>query len=512
MQYPGQTLSITNSQFLNNIAKPLVASPTSADSGGALNIVEKCSTTRTTPVPVTIANSLFSGNRSQPVTLSGFGGAISTSSDADIAITDTRLVDNHVDVPSPAVAGQVYSGGALHGHARSLKFERSEIAQNTADLNGGVGTFNNAADLQTAAGAMAVLVLNSTLSGNAASPTNTPGAMTAFGNVALTIENSTITDNVAQSGFTGGIGINTGPTSPVTGSNAIPPSLTLISSIVAKSRGGNRDIAVNTANIPSIVINSTNSLVGVLCATCSLSGSGNLVGVDPLLGPLASNGGPSRTHALLAGSPAINAGSNPKALTTDQRGAGFPRVSGAAADMGAYEAVAMPVFASAVSRKVHGGAGTFDLPLSAVTTNPTTEPRIGPAQTIVFTFDKPVSAATVTITEGTATAGAPMFAGNNIVVDLIGVNNQQYVTVSLTNVASTDGGTGGIGSVRIGFLAGDVNQNRVVSLADVGLVNAQLAQPVTAANYLKDVNASGTLTVADKGITNANLTKALPAP
>jgi hypothetical protein len=55
-----------------------------------------------------------------------------------------------------------------------------------------------------------------------------------------------------------------------------------------------------------------------------------------------------------------------------------------------------------------------------------------------------------------------------------------------------------------------VNQNRVVTLADLGLVNAQLAQLVTAANYLKDVNASGTLTLADKGITNANLNKAIP--
>jgi hypothetical protein len=66
--------------------------------------------------------------------------------------------------------------------------------------------------------------------------------------------------------------------------------------------------------------------------------------------------------------------------------------------------------------------------------------------------------------------------------------------------------------VRVGFLAGDVSQNRVVTVADLGLVNAQLAQTVTAANYLKDVNASGTLTVADKGITNANLTHSLPAP
>jgi hypothetical protein len=98
------------------------------------------------------------------------------------------------------------------------------------------------------------------------------------------------------------------------------------------------------------------------------------------------------------------------------------------------------------------------------------------------------------------------------VVPLAGVANQQYVTVTLTNVASTGGATGGSGEVRVGFLAGDVNQSRVVSVADLGLVNAQLAQPVSAANYLKDVNASGTLTVANKGITNASLTKALATP
>jgi len=171
-----------------------------------------------------------------------------------------------------------------------------------------------------------------------------------------------------------------------------------------------------------------------------------------------------------------------------------------------------PGFVSAASRKVHGVAGTFNLPLSAVITNPTTEPRQGPSQTIVFTFDKPIASVVVTVTAGTATAGAPTFSGNDVIVALAGVNNQQYVTVALTSVAATDGGTGGNASVRIGFLVGDVNQNRVVTLADLGFVNAQLAQAVTAANFLKDVNASGTLTLTDKLITNANLTKALPAP
>jgi Divergent InlB B-repeat domain len=172
---------------------------------------------------------------------------------------------------------------------------------------------------------------------------------------------------------------------------------------------------------------------------------------------------------------------------------------------------------SAVSRRTHGAAGTFDLALSvvaapAVNHNPTTDPRQGPAHTIVFTFDKPITAATAGVTEGTATTGAPLFSGNIVSVVLTGVLDRQYVTVSLTNVTATDGSFGGNASVRIGFLMGDVNQNRVVTVADLGLVNSLLTQTVTGTNYLYDVNASGTLTVADKGLTNTNLSFGLPVP
>lgn len=171
-----------------------------------------------------------------------------------------------------------------------------------------------------------------------------------------------------------------------------------------------------------------------------------------------------------------------------------------------------PSLLGAVARKTHGSAGTFDLPLNASAASPTTEPRLGPAHAIVFAFDDAVIGATATVTEGTATAGVPTFNGPEVTVPLTGVADAQYVTVAVSNASGAGGGTGGSGSIRIGFLAGDVNQSRVVTLGDVGLVNAQLAQSVTAANYLKDVNASGTLTVADKGITNANLTKALGPP
>jgi len=74
-----------------------------------------------------------------------------------------------------------------------------------------------------------------------------------------------------------------------------------------------------------------------LLAGC-IDGLGNIEtnapGVDLTL---ADNGGPTMTHALLADSPAIDAGSNPAGLAYDQRGAPFERVKGAAADCGAYE-------------------------------------------------------------------------------------------------------------------------------------------------------------------------------
>jgi len=170
-----------------------------------------------------------------------------------------------------------------------------------------------------------------------------------------------------------------------------------------------------------------------------------------------------------------------------------------------------PTVTGTVSRKVQG-AGTFDLPLATDPNNPTVEPRTGPTHTIVFTFNKAVTAGSASITQGMATAGLPTFSGSEMRVPLTGVANAQYVTVNVSGVAAADGGTGGSGSVRVGLLLGDVNQNRVVTLSDMVLLNAQLAHVVTAANYLLDVNASGALTLADLVIVNSKLTSHLVPP
>src|SRR6185437_12724168 len=176
------SLTISNSQFVNNIAKPLSAITSPSDNGGAIHVAENCDGARTTPVTITIASSVFTGNRVQPVDVVGFGGAITTFSYADFAIVDSRIVDNHIDVPNPPVANQNYHGGGIYGAARSVRIERTEVSSNSvidtsvgaggandATRGGGLGFVNDIPDLQAPASAIVLSIVDSTISGNAVS-------------------------------------------------------------------------------------------------------------------------------------------------------------------------------------------------------------------------------------------------------------------------------------------------------------------------------------------------------
>ena len=354
-QYPGQSLSITNSIFLGNLAKPLSV-VTTGNNGGALYIAENCpdmvtgNVDKTIPFSATISHSLFSSNRAQPVSgngLPGRAGAIFANAYGDITITDSRIVDNHVDVPTPDDPTLSYQGGGIRSYAKSLTIQRTEISNNTvfdATANnltrgGGLFLFNTFPNVDVApADAMAVKIVDSTISGNRV--TDLAGAILVNGNVALELDNTTISDNAAGANRTGGIFVSTG-------APAAAPTLTMTSSILANSLpASTTDLAGNAVSIPSFTVNADHSLIEKICApgpgcsTITVSGSGNLTATDPMLDSLDFNGGLTRTQPPRAGSPVIDAGSNPLALATDQRGA--PRVAGSTADMGAYELVAFP--------------------------------------------------------------------------------------------------------------------------------------------------------------------------
>jgi hypothetical protein len=161
------------------------------------------------------------------------------------------------------------------------------------------------------------------------------GGGLCVGGATLSLVNTTVAGNsVASGGTGGGLNVNAG-------------TATLDNTIVALNTSGTVSGAPSSDIAGTVAAASAFNLIGTGGAGGLTNGvSGNQVGVvNPGLGTLADNGGPTQTIALLAGSPAINAGSNAlavdpttgKPLTTDQRGAGFPRIVGGTVDIGAYE-------------------------------------------------------------------------------------------------------------------------------------------------------------------------------
>jgi hypothetical protein len=214
-------------------------------------------------------------------------------------------------------------GGGIGAYGVDLTVTKSTVSHNFTPGDGG-GIFSYSA---SAYQNHTTTITNSTITGNTAEGRG--GGV--FNHAGLTvIQNSTITDNEAPANRGSGIAS--------VGDNVTRTEV--LSSIIA----GNRESDVD------FVLGGTNSFQS---NGYNLVGSGNAIGaftnsdqtgiVDPGLGPLADNGGPTQTHALLPGSPAIDAG-DPAAMAGvgdvplfDQRTAPFGRVVGGRIDIGALE-------------------------------------------------------------------------------------------------------------------------------------------------------------------------------
>jgi hypothetical protein len=160
-----------------------------------------------------------------------------------------------------------------------------------------------------------------------------------------------------------------------------------------------------------------------------------------------------------------------------------------------------------VSRKTHGAAGVFDIPLtSAAIATPDVEPRQAtPAapHRIVYTFTSAPAASgnTVSVRDASNNIVAGVTAttsvsGNSVIVELSGVGTNQRLNVSLDNA----GGTGTSFAVPVGFLVGDVNNSRSVSVGDINAVRAVSGQTTNATNFKFDLNVSGAISVGDINI------------
>lgn len=98
-----------------------------------------------------------------------------------------------------------------------------------------------------------------------------------------------------------------------------------------------------------------------------LTGPGDIISTDPLLGPLQDNGGPTQTLALLPGSPAVDAGDNTDVPDFDQRGPDFLRIVGGTIDIGAFEAQIGAATHFAITAPTEVTSGTpFDVIVAAL--------------------------------------------------------------------------------------------------------------------------------------------------
>ena len=280
----------------------------------------------------------------------GLGGAIDNSGTATVS-------------DSTFTGGVAFEGAGIDNKLGSLSVTDSTFNSNSGTQGGAIynnasatitgSTFSNNTAFQGGAIANDLIgilnVLNSTIADNYAGQNgggiNQAGMLAAF--------STTIADNVVASGGSGG------------GIDASSGTTVLYNTIVALNTAGTGTSSTANDVSGSLSVASSNDLIASGTGGLTNGVSGNLVGVPkPNLGPLANNGGPTETIALLAGSPAIDAGAvsfpisggNITAPIIDQRGAlrGSDGVNaGTTVDIGSYEASS--------SYEVTSSAGTLDV-------------------------------------------------------------------------------------------------------------------------------------------------------
>jgi len=227
------------------------------------------------------------------------GGGIYNGDGATLNLTDSSVTDNQA----------AWSGGGVYSFFNTTTtIVRSTISGNVSnDVGGGIRSLGN------------MTITNSTISGNRS--TGWHGGAIFHTDGAMEITSSTIANN---------IGPDWAPSAVFIGSfNAAIPSLKLTNTIIT----GNQWYACeqHAAGTVSLTSGGNNLIQDGSCSPVA----SDLINSVAQIGPLADNGGPTWTHALLAGSPAIDAGNDAACPATDQRAVTRPQ--GAHCDIGSYE-------------------------------------------------------------------------------------------------------------------------------------------------------------------------------
>jgi hypothetical protein len=297
---------------------------------------------------LTVSDSVISGNSALGGSYfnGNSGGGVFNSDNGSLTVNYSTISGN-----SASAGG---SGGGIFNINGSLTVSDSVISANSTSYGGGGGGIENYYGTLT--------VNYSTISGNSGSGgagiwnlgTLTLNGSTISGNTGggiyngypgtLTVSDSTIANNTAA--FGGGVD-NGGArftinNSTVAGNSATYSGGGIYTNIIGDTLAPrNTIIAGNTAPYagPDVYGNLGSQGHNLIGNPQDMTGwvASDLLHVNPMLGPLADNGGPTLTRALLPGSPAIDAGDNTAAPMWDQRGAPFHRIVNGVIDIGAYE-------------------------------------------------------------------------------------------------------------------------------------------------------------------------------
>jgi hypothetical protein len=284
----------------------------------------------------------------------GGGGIASALSTSAVTVTGSTIEGNTVIAPGTDQRG----GGGIWANQSDLTVEDSTIRNNDSGYSAG--------GIYVSGSAATFLMRRSTVAGNSTGTDPNRGVGRGAGvsvrsSSRSTIEDSTISGNIAASSG-GGIDVRapivianstiSGNSSDGTGGGVVVDSAASFDSVTiafnVADRGGGIGSFSNTAVVENTIIARneariagnncagnlfTSTVVMLTSNDCTTSGTGNVVIDNPLIDGLAANGGPTFTHALLDGSPAIDTGTTD--LTVDQRGE--PRPGGADDDIGAFE-------------------------------------------------------------------------------------------------------------------------------------------------------------------------------
>lgn len=262
-----------------------------------------------------IERTVFTDNHVAGSTSSAIGSAISSNAGGVLTVRSSRLAGNSAD-----------RGGALFSNS-TLVVEDSAIVDNDARAGSALMAYG------------ATILRRSLVSGNEATGNHTIATETGT----LEIEDTTISGNVDPSAILNAVDVAvTLRNVTITGNDAWR--------VVRASTGATVEILNSIVYNPLAVHECEMGGGGLLASlgstldrdgSCATGAAGDQPSVDPLLGPLAGNGGPTDTHRLLPTSPAIDAGDDGSCTLQDQRGVARPQDGDgdgrARCDLGAVE-------------------------------------------------------------------------------------------------------------------------------------------------------------------------------